>query len=97
MLEYCDFEQQVNVKTEEGLATARFCGAAPGGERAWCVDAKTPMNDYLESHDAPGRPDPRQADSKHERRHRRDMIARGRRPMGQFHRNAAPDLVVNLN
>ncbi len=52
MVEYCDFEPQVNVTTEEGRLRPDLIVRLPGGQNL-VIDAKTPLSAYLEALEAP--------------------------------------------
>jgi len=92
MLEYCDFEQQVNVRTEDGALRPDLVVRLPGG-RSLVVDAKTPMNAYLEAIDAPDDLTRKAKLVEHARSIREHMIALGQKAYWeQF--QPAPDFVV---
>jgi len=92
MLEYCDFEQQVNVKTEDGALRPDLVVRLPGG-RSLVVDAKTPMNAYLEAIEAPDDLTRKAKLMEHARSIREHMIALGQKAYWeQF--QPAPDFVV---
>ena len=92
MLEYCDFEQQVNVKTEDGSLRPDLVVRLPGG-KSLVVDAKTPMNAYLEAIDAPDDLTRKAKLIEHARSIREHMIALGQKAYWeQF--QPAPDFVV---
>lgn len=52
MLDYCEFNMQQSAVTENGVQRPDLVVKLPGG-RSIVVDAKTPINAYLESIDAP--------------------------------------------
>lgn len=92
MLEYCDFEQQVNVKTEDGALRPDLVVRLPGG-KSLVVDAKTPMNAYLEAIEAPDDLTRKAKLIEHARSIREHMIALGQKAYWeQF--QPAPDFVV---
>jgi len=92
MLEYCDFEQQVNVKTEDGALRPDLVVRLPGG-KSLVVDAKTPMNAYLEAIDAPDDITRKAKLIEHARSIREHMVALGQKAYWeQF--QPAPDFVV---
>lgn len=92
MLEYCDFEQQVNIKTEDGALRPDLVVRLPGG-KSLVVDAKTPMNAYLEAIDAPDDLTRKAKLIEHARSIRDHMIALGQKAYWeQF--QPAPDFVV---
>jgi len=92
MLEYCDFEQQVNLKTEDGALRPDLVVRLPGG-KSLVVDAKTPMNAYLEAIDAQDDLTRKAKLIEHARSIREHMIALGQKAYWeQF--QPAPDFVV---
>jgi DNA recombination protein RmuC len=52
MLDYCDFREQETTPTENGALRPDMVVRLPGG-RSIAVDAKAPINAYMESYDAP--------------------------------------------
>ena len=52
MVEYCDFSQQETVETESGRRRPDMVVRLPGGKRI-VIDAKAPLQAYLESLEAP--------------------------------------------
>ena len=92
MLEYCDFEQQVNVRTETGALRPDVVVRLPGG-KSLVIDAKTPMNAYLEAVDAQDDLTRKAKLIEHARSIREHMIALGQKAYWeQF--QPAPDFVV---
>jgi DNA recombination protein RmuC len=51
MLDHCDFQEQLSVSTEEGQLRPDMVISLPGGKNV-VVDAKTPLEAYLEALDA---------------------------------------------
>ena len=92
MLEYCDFEQQVNIKTEDGALRPDLVVRLPGGKNL-VVDAKTPMNAYMEAIEAQDDITRKAKLIEHARSIREHMTALGQKAYWeQF--QPAPDFVV---
>ncbi len=58
MLEHCDFQEQAQVATEDGALRPDVVVRLPGG-KSLVIDAKTPMDAYLQALEAPTEPERR--------------------------------------
>jgi DNA recombination protein RmuC len=93
MLDYCDFEEQVTAAAEGGWLRPDLVVRLPGGKTV-VVDAKAPMQAYLDAMDGPGDEAARERLLRdHARQVRDHMIALGSKAYwNQF--QPAPDFVV---
>ena len=93
MLDYCDFEEQVTAAAEGGWLRPDLVVRLPGGKTV-VVDAKAPMQAYLDAMDGPGDEAVREHLLRdHARQVRDHMIALGSKAYwNQF--QPAPDFVV---
>jgi DNA recombination protein RmuC len=92
MLQYCDFDQQVNVASDDGVLRPDLVVRLPGGKSV-VVDAKTPMAAYLEAIDAPDELTRKAKLAEHARSIREHMISLGKKAYWeQF--QPAPEFVV---
>ncbi len=93
MLDYCDFEEQVTAAAEGGWLRPDLVVRLPGGKTV-VVDAKAPMQAYLDAMDGPGDEAAREHLLRdHARQVRDHMIALGSKAYwNQF--QPAPDFVV---
>ncbi|MCE0482748.1 MAG: DNA recombination protein RmuC [Methylacidiphilales bacterium] len=92
MLEYCDFDQQVHIGSDEGALRPDLVVRLPGGKSV-VVDAKTPMAAYLEAIDAPDEITRKAKLVEHARSIREHMISLGKKAYWeQF--QPAPEFVV---
>ena len=92
MLEYCDFDQQVHTDDGNGALRPDLVVRLPGGKSV-VVDAKTPMNAYLEAVDAPDETSRKAKLAEHARSIREHMISLGKKAYWeQF--QPAPEFVV---
>jgi len=92
MLEYCDFDQQVQVEGDDGILRPDLVVRLPGGKSV-VVDAKTPMAAYLEAIDAPDEATRKAKLIEHARSIREHMISLGKKAYWeQF--QPAPEFVV---
>lgn len=92
MLEYVDFDEQVNMKSEEGRLRPDMVIKLPN-ERVIVVDAKTPLDAYIRAIEATEEED-RRAQFAHHARQVRDKVASlgAKNYMSQF--KQTPDFVV---
>ena len=92
MLEYCDFDQQVHVESDDGILRPDLVVRLPGGKSV-VVDAKTPMAAYLEAIEAPDEATRKAKLVEHARSIREHMISLGKKAYWeQF--QPAPEFVV---
>lgn len=92
MERYCDFDEQVSVTTEDGRLRPDLIVKLPGGKRV-VVDAKTPLQAYLEAVDAGDDEIRRQKLADHARQVRDHMRSLGSKAYWeQF--DATPEFVV---
>jgi DNA recombination protein RmuC len=92
MLEYCDFDQQVHVSSDDGVMRPDLVVRLPGGKSV-VVDAKTPMSAYLEAMDAPDEITRKAKLAEHARSIREHMVSLGKKAYWeQF--QPAPEFVV---
>jgi len=93
MLDYCDFEEQATVETEEGRLRPDLVVRLPGGKTV-VVDAKAPLAAYLDAMDRAGDDGARERLLHDHARQVRDHMTRlgGKAYWGQF--QPAPDFVV---
>jgi DNA recombination protein RmuC len=92
MLEYCDFDQQVQVEGDDGILRPDLVVRLPGGKSV-VVDAKTPMAAYLEAIEAPDEATRKAKLVEHARSIREHMISLGKKAYWeQF--QPAPEFVV---
>ncbi|MCP4547447.1 MAG: DNA recombination protein RmuC [bacterium] len=92
MLEHCDFEEQVSVSAEEGRLRPDMIINLPGGKRV-IVDAKTPLDGYLDALDAEDA-DIRQAHLQRHAKHVRTHIAQLSQKAYWSQFESTPDFVV---
>jgi len=92
MLEYCDFDQQVHVESDDGILRPDLVVRLPGGKSV-VVDAKTPMAAYLEAIEAPDEVTRKAKLVEHARSIREHMASLGKKAYWeQF--QPAPEFVV---
>jgi DNA recombination protein RmuC len=92
MLEHCDFDEQAHVATEEGALRPDVVVRLPGG-KSLVIDAKTPMDAYLQALDAPDEASRRLKLAEHARNVREHMKLLGAKCYWkQF--EPAPEFVV---
>jgi DNA recombination protein RmuC len=92
MLEHCDFVEQVHVATEDGALRPDVIVRMPGG-KSLVIDAKTPMDAYLQALEAPTEPERRTKLGEHARNVRDHMKLLGAKSYWkQF--QPAPEFVV---
>ncbi len=92
MLEHCDFDQQVSQTTETGLLRPDLIVRLPGG-RHIVVDAKTPIEGYLEAIEAKDDAARNLALVRHARQLRNHIVQLGRKDyFAQF--DPTPEFVV---
>jgi len=92
MLEHCDFTEQVQVTTDDGALRPDLIVRLPGG-KTLVIDAKTPMESYLQALDAPTEPERRAKLAEHARNIREHMKLLGAKAYWkQF--QPAPEFVV---
>jgi len=72
MLEHCDFSEQAHVATEDGALRPDVVVRLPGG-KSLVIDAKTPMDAYLQALEAPTEPERRLKLADHARNIREHM------------------------
>jgi DNA recombination protein RmuC len=92
MLEHCDFTEQVQVTTDDGALRPDLIVRLPGG-KSLVIDAKTPMESYLQALDAPTETERRAKLTEHARNIREHMKLLGTKSYWkQF--QPAPEFVV---
>jgi DNA recombination protein RmuC len=92
MLEHCDFIEQAHVATDEGALRPDVVVQLPGG-KSLVIDAKTPMEAYLQALEAPTEQDRRAKLAEHARNIREHMKLLGMKSYWkQF--QPAPEFVV---
>lgn len=92
MLEHCDFVEQASVTTEDGALRPDVVVKLPGG-KSLVIDAKTPMDAYLQALEAPTEPERRAKLMDHARNIRDHMRLLGAKSYWkQF--QPAPEFVV---
>ena len=92
MLEHCDFVEQAHVATEDGALRPDVVVKLPGG-KSLVIDAKTPMEAYLQAIEAPTEPERRAKLAEHARNIREHMKKLGAKAYWkQF--EPAPEFVV---
>ena len=92
MLEHCDFVEQAHVATEDGALRPDVVVRLPGG-KSLVIDAKTPMDAYLQALEAPTEPERRVKLGEHARNIREHMKLLGAKSYWkQF--APAPEFVV---
>jgi DNA recombination protein RmuC len=92
MLEHCDFVEQVHVATDDGALRPDLIVRMPGG-KSLVIDAKTPMDAYLQALEAPTEPERRLKLAEHARNIRDHMKLLGAKSYWkQF--QPAPEFVV---
>jgi DNA recombination protein RmuC len=92
MLEHCDFIEQVHVATDDGALRPDVVVRLPGG-KCLVIDAKTPMEAYLQALQASSEPERRAKLAEHARNVREHMKLLGTKAYWkQF--QPAPDFVV---
>ena len=92
MLEHCDFVEQAHVATEDGALRPDVVVSLPGG-KSLVIDAKTPMEAYLQALQATTEPERRAKLAEHARNVREHMKLLGTKAYWkQF--QPAPDFVV---
>ena len=72
MLEHCDFLEQAHVATEDGALRPDVVVKLPGN-KSLVIDAKTPMEAYLQALEAPSEPERRAKLAEHARNIREHM------------------------
>jgi len=92
MLEHCDFVEQAHVATDEGALRPDVVVKLPGN-KSLVIDAKTPMEAYLQALEAPTEPERRAKLAEHARNIREHMKLLGMKSYWkQF--QPAPEFVV---
>ncbi len=92
MLEHCDFVEQAHVATDDGALRPDVVVRLPGG-KSLVIDAKTPMEAYLQALQATSEPERRAKLAEHARNVREHMKLLGTKAYWkQF--QPAPDFVV---
>ncbi len=92
MLEHCDFVEQAHVATDEGALRPDVVVRLPGN-KSLVIDAKTPMEAYLQALEAPSEPERRTKLAEHARNIREHMKLLGMKSYWkQF--QPAPEFVV---
>jgi len=92
MLEHCDFIEQAHVATDEGALRPDVVVKLPGN-KSLVIDAKTPMEAYLQALEAPSEPERRAKLAEHARNIREHMKLLGMKSYWkQF--QPAPEFVV---
>ncbi len=92
MLEHCDFLEQAHVATDDGSLRPDVVVKLPGG-KSLVIDAKTPMEAYLQAIEAPNEPERRAKLAEHARNVREHMKLLGTKSYWkQF--QPAPEFVV---
>jgi DNA recombination protein RmuC len=92
MLEHCDFLEQAHVTTDDGALRPDVVVKLPGG-KSLVIDAKTPMDAYLQALEAPSEPERRAKLAEHARNIREHMKLLGAKSYWkQF--QPAPEFVV---
>jgi DNA recombination protein RmuC len=92
MLEHCDFLEQAHVATDDGALRPDVVVKLPGG-KSLVIDAKTPMEAYLQALEAPSEPERRAKLAEHARNIREHMKLLGMKSYWkQF--QPAPEFVV---
>jgi DNA recombination protein RmuC len=92
MLEHCDFVEQAHVATDDGALRPDVVVRLPGG-KSLVIDAKTPMEAYLQALQAPSEPERRAKLLEHARNVREHMKLLGAKAYWkQF--QPAPEFVV---
>jgi DNA recombination protein RmuC len=92
MLEHCDFVEQAHVSTDDGALRPDVVVRLPGG-KCLVIDAKTPMEAYLQALQASSEPERRAKLAEHARNVREHMKLLGTKAYWkQF--QPAPDFVV---
>ena len=92
MLEYCDFDEQVSTDTEDGRVRPDLLVRLPGG-RTVVIDAKAPLEAYLDAQEATDEPTREQKLADHSRQVRDHMTKLGAKGYWeQFH--PSPEFVV---
>jgi DNA recombination protein RmuC len=92
MLEHCDFVEQAHVATEDGALRPDVVVKLPGN-KCLVIDAKTPMEAYLQALEAPSEPERRAKLAEHARNIREHMKLLGMKSYWkQF--QPAPEFVV---
>lgn len=91
MREHCDFEQQVVVSTEEGALRPDLVVNLPGGKQV-VIDAKVPLQAYLDAVNAPDEPAREARLLDHARQLRQHAAALARK--GYWQQFDSPELVI---
>jgi DNA recombination protein RmuC len=92
MVEYCDFEQQVTLESEDGRLRPDMTVRLPNDRRI-IVDAKAPLQAYLEALEAPSEEQRRERLAQHARQIRSHIVKLGARAYWDS-LQATPEFVV---
>ena len=92
MIEYCDFNLEVSVNTEDGKMRPDMIVRLPGGKNL-IVDAKTPLTGYLEASEAKTEGEREAALARHARAVREHMKQLGQKSYWEQFENS-PEFVV---
>jgi DNA recombination protein RmuC len=92
MMEHCDFAEQQSMNTEDGMQRPDLVVKLPGN-RSIVVDAKTPLEAYLQALEAPDEEARNAKLKEHARQVRNHVVALGRKSYFEQFANS-PDFVV---